>query len=346
MEVELLLVGIEFLSSVVDFLDSQSMVGFTSVQVAAGLGLGRRYVAQRLSRFRESGLLIRIELPRTIRAGYHRGTFNLYFLTPRARSRVEWWKRKNSLFALNHLATGIGSTEEIFWNGFVEDMQARGIIQARAVKPNNCDRDGLSKLLARLGQPNLANLCAVNLTDEPIGIVLALQKNHLIPESVLKDSALFLTVAKNCWGFSRTEILLALLYRSLAAWKEEADRRSAGSGGSSQSPASGDNESIKGLRESVERFVAKEKRKEEERTTANLENLFLDTCIRDTALDIDEEILAISKQVKQFMSTVNDPYVPIAKNFFNIKLIELVWYISIVTDRLLARIRAGFGFDS
>jgi len=338
-----MLAGNEFLTSVVD---SVGWPSFTSCQLATGLGMSRRYVAQRLSRFRKDGLLIRIELARTTRAGYHRGTFNLYILTLRARSRVDWWKRRNSIFALKHLASGVGTTSELFGYAFLDDLRLQGIIQARTVKVSRRDRDGLSELLAWLDQRNLTNLCTLSFMNKPLGAVLALKKNGLIPESVLRDPATFLTVAHDCYGFSRVEIVLALLYRSLVAWKRKAESCGAGLSKLSE-PASGQDGSIStnAVEERFESLAAKEQRTIE-RTATNVEKLSLRNSIQNTILAIEEEVLAISKEASHTMLTVNDPFLAIAKYYFSSKLFDLMVFIFLVGNRLLDGIKVDFGNDS
>ena len=64
------------------------------------------------------------------------------------------------------------------------------------------------------------HLLSAGLKD-PLPTILTLQKNGLLPPSVLYDPAIFLTVAKTCYKSSDAQILTALLYRTAVYWRKQ-----------------------------------------------------------------------------------------------------------------------------
>ncbi len=202
--------------------DDARWASFSSDWIATSTRLPLRYVQKTMSRLRQRGMLTRIRQPRPVTGGFRRGCMNLYSVTLRGRERAAWWKQSNSMMGFHYLANGVGDSRESC------DSVGTKFIASKFSMPEawrfRCrDPNATSALLTCLDMRNLPTSLFANTPLAAPAAAMALKTRGILPDSVVKDLPVFLATAKGNYRCSDMQILIALLYRSAAYWRNECE---------------------------------------------------------------------------------------------------------------------------
>jgi hypothetical protein len=196
----------EFLVKAIDCIGSLGRGSFTSLEIALHLGgLPLKYVQKTLSRLRKRGLLVCVKLPRTVTGGYRRGTFNLYWVTPRGRQRAEWWRESNSRLGFEYLAVGRGHVSDMARCDLTKTAARYILSDPDRLKVRSRDPNCLAALLTCQNQRSMLGYMTSDRENPLFPIVATLESEGIIPKQAIHDPAIFLAVAKHGYHCSDTQ---------------------------------------------------------------------------------------------------------------------------------------------